>query len=102
MHLFFAEDSMLFCKALLTKWLAVQHVLNISENASGQCLNRHKYSIFFSANTTTVTKNQLTNLSGVLSCYNQELYLGLPTYVGKAKNRTFKIIKDKVWARLDN
>lgn len=44
----------------------------------------------------------MTNFSGVLSYSNQDMYLGLPTFVGKAKYKTFETIKDRVWARLDN
>lgn len=100
--LFFADDFMLFCKSKLTEWLAIQSVLNIYETTPGQCLNRHKSSIFFSVNTKSNIKIQLTNLSNIQSCNNQDKYLDLPIYVGKAKYKNFKLIKDRVWARLDN
>lgn len=101
-HLFFVDDYMIFYKSKLTKWLAIQSVMNKYELASGQCLNRQKSSIFFSANIKNDTTMQLSNLSGVPSCSNQEKYLGLPMYVGEAKYRTFENIVDRVWARLDN
>jgi hypothetical protein len=55
-HLFFADDSLLFCKANIPEWLQVQDILAIYEQASRQKLNREKTSIFFSRNTKAATK----------------------------------------------
>lgn len=50
-HLFFADDSLLFCWANLAQWDYLTNVLKIYEMASSQRLNAHKTSIFFSQNT---------------------------------------------------
>jgi len=50
-HLFFANDSLIFCKASLKECASLQRVLEIYENASGQQLNRAKTSLYFSRNT---------------------------------------------------
>ena len=47
-HLFFADDSLLFCRAFLANLQAIQDILSLYEQASGQKLNREKTSIFFS------------------------------------------------------
>ena len=47
-HLFFADDSLLFCRATMSDLLAVQDILSLYEEASGQKLNREKTNIFFS------------------------------------------------------
>ena len=44
-HLFFANDSLLFCKASLTDLQAIQDILSLYEQASGQKLNREKTTI---------------------------------------------------------
>jgi hypothetical protein len=50
-HLFFADDSLLFCKANSVEWRRLTKILEKYEEASGQKLNRDKTSIFFSRNT---------------------------------------------------
>nr|XP_023917071.1 uncharacterized protein LOC112028608 [Quercus suber] len=50
-HLFFADDSLIFCKASLAKCDMLQRVLEVYEVASGQQLNKAKTSLFFSSNT---------------------------------------------------
>ena len=46
-HLFFADDSLIFCKASLEECDALQHVLKVYEESSGQQLNRAKTLFFF-------------------------------------------------------
>ena len=41
-HLFFTNDSLLFCKASLIDLQAIQDILSLYEQASGQKLNREK------------------------------------------------------------
>ena len=50
-HLFFANDSLIFCNASLSECNSLQCILHIYEQASGQQLNRAKTSLFFSKNT---------------------------------------------------
>jgi hypothetical protein len=45
-HLFFADDSLLFCKANIFEWGRLQLVLSHYELAFGQRLNLEKTSIF--------------------------------------------------------
>jgi hypothetical protein len=47
-HLFFADDSLLFCKANPVHWRKMSELLQIYENASGQRLYKEKTSLFFS------------------------------------------------------
>jgi hypothetical protein len=47
-HLFFADDSLLFCKANMAEWTNVKDALEIYEKASGQMVNCGKTAIFFS------------------------------------------------------
>ena len=46
-HLFFADDSIIFCKTTTEECDALQQVLNTYEQALGQQLNRAKTLFFF-------------------------------------------------------
>lgn len=46
-HLFFIDDSLLFCKANYLEWSSLIHLLGIYEKIYGQVLNKEKISIFF-------------------------------------------------------
>ena len=50
-HLFFTDDSLIFCKASLQECDSLQRILQVYEIASDQQLNKAKTSLFFSTNT---------------------------------------------------
>ena len=50
-NLLFADDSLLFCKATQNEVEVIFGMLQAYANASGQCINLEKSSIFFSSNT---------------------------------------------------
>lgn len=88
-HLLFADDSLIFYWANLNGWQAIQYMLNHYKQAFGQCINRHKSSIFFSTNTTRATQNTLLQSTMETECTNLEKYLGLLAFVGRAKLASF-------------
>jgi hypothetical protein len=47
-HLFFADDSLLFCRANLVQWNHLSSILKLYEEASGQKMNANKTAIFYS------------------------------------------------------
>lgn len=101
-HLFFADDSLLFCQINIEEWLKIQELLGIHLTASRKIMNFQKISKFFSSNTKTVCRTQILNSSGVNECPSQEKYLGLPAIVGRSKLSSFASISEKVWARVNN
>ena len=101
-HLFFADDSLLFCKANSMEWRRLTKLLEEYEIASGQKLNKNKTSIFFSRNTSLTKREEITRLSGLNATSYYEKYLGLPTMVGGSKYKAFKGIEDKVWTWLND
>ncbi len=46
-HLFFADDSIIFCKASISECEEILKVLSLYENASGQQVNGGKIVLFF-------------------------------------------------------
>ena len=86
-HLFFANDSVLFCRATETECKKIMDILAIYERGTGQKLNREKTNIFFSSNTSYPLWARIQHLLGVLAIHQYEKYLGLPTLFGQAKKK---------------
>ncbi|KAK9983953.1 hypothetical protein SO802_033478 [Lithocarpus litseifolius] len=64
-HLFFADDTLLFCRAKMGDLLAIQDILNLYEQASGQQVNRGKTTIFFSKAVLMELREELSHFLGV-------------------------------------
>lgn len=58
-HMFFADDSYLFCKATLTESEGVLEQLRTYEMTSGQQVNKEKSSIFFSSNVISYNRQSI-------------------------------------------
>lgn len=80
-HLFFAHDSLLFCKASIQECLHIQELLSLYEATSGQQLNRKKTTLFFSKSTPQAIQDSIISLLGVPQIKQYEKYLGLPSFV---------------------
>jgi len=73
-HLFFADDSLLFCRASMREWRRVEEVLAF-------------YDILLAA--------------GADHVKHFERYLGLPALFGRSRVSSFNYIKDRIWAKLN-
>ena len=99
-HLFFADDSIIFCRASMHECGTLHHVLALYERASGQQINKAKTALFFSKNTPSSTRSTILTMFGTSSSTQFEKYLGLPPIMGRSKRRAFNEIKDRIWKRL--
>ena len=63
-HIFFADDSLLFCRSNVAQWERLQNILQLYEKVSGQKLNNNKTSMFFSKNTIVADKEAIWLLQG--------------------------------------
>ena len=99
-HLLFADDSLVFCRATIAECVQIQSSLFLYEQASGQSINRGKTSIFFSLNTPHTLRNAISVFLGVPVSHQYEHYLGLPSLVGRDKKRSFSLIKERIWKKL--
>ena len=99
-HIFFADDSLLFCRVRVGDVKKIQEILGKYERASGQKINSDKTTLFFSNNTSNATKEEIKNLLGVAEIKEYERYFGLPTVVGRKKKASLNFIKNRVWGKL--
>ena len=80
-HLFFVDDSVLFCRAKESECQVILDILSIYEKGSGQKINKDKTNIFFSSNTSHDLQARIQHLFGVPSIRQHEKYLGLLAFV---------------------
>ena len=99
-HLFFANDSILFCWVKKEECQKILDILAIYEKGSGQKINRDKTNILFSSNTTLDMKNRIQTILGVPTIRQYEKYIGLPALVQRAKKQSLIYIKERVWKKL--
>ena len=96
-HLFFADDTLLFCRAELREVQTIQNILHKYELASGQKINSSKTTLFFGKSVSLVSKNAIKNLLGVPEIKEYERYLGLPAVVGRNRRASLNYIKERIW-----
>jgi len=61
-----------------------------------------KTSVFFSRNTSLERRQEIIQLSGLTEAHHIDSYLGLPTFVGKARSQAFSYITERVQNKLNN
>ena len=99
-HLFFVDDSLLFCQATSQECTHILETLKQYEETSGQQIKRGKTQLFFSPNTKTYMQEEIKNLLGVAATTNHEKYLGLPSFLGKGKKQSFGYIRERIWHKM--
>ena len=99
-HLFFADDTLFFCRAELREVQSIQNILRKYELASGQKINQGKTTFFFGRSVSPASRNAIKNLLGVPKIKEYERYLGLPAVVGKNRRASLNYIKERVWGKL--
>lgn len=99
-HLFFANYSLLFCRATFSESCALHGILEIYENASRQKIIKEKTSIFFSRNTGRDFQAHIFSIPGISTTRSYEKYLGLSALVRHKKQQTFAGIMGRVRASL--
>lgn len=75
-HLFFADDSLIFCQANFQEWGNILLLLKQYELASGQKLNSAKTVIFYSRYTRREFRDFINSTIGISATVSYEKYLG--------------------------
>ena len=99
-HLFFADDSLLFCHAQISDTQTIQGILDLYEHASRQRIDKEKTTLFFSKSITMETKNSIKNFLGGPEIKEYEKYLGLLAVLGRNRSASLNFFKEKVWGKI--
>lgn len=99
-HLFFADDSLLFCNAHLSDCSQLLNILRSYEQTSSQKINFEKSEACFSPKTDPIMKRLISSLMGVKLVECHEKYLGLPTLAMRSKINMFQFVRDCLWKKL--
>ena len=82
-HLFFADDSFIFCRASQHEGGVLQTILKLDERAFGQKINEKKTAFFFSKNTPNTVRSEILSMFGSSPSSQFEKYLVLPPILGR-------------------
>ena len=91
--MFFADDSLPFCRAERQECTKLVEILKLYEAASGQKINADKSAVNFSHNTTPEARSEVLEILGPMQDTRQGKYLGLPSVIGKSKNQVLQKLK---------
>ena len=94
-HIFFADDSLIFCKADKKQAEEVSGILKTYEKGSGQVINMEKSSVFFSRNVEPNKQRQICSSLESIKVVKLGKYLGLPMVITKTKDQIFSFIREK-------
>ena len=101
-HLFFADDSLIFCKADKQQATEIMNVLKIYEAASGQLINLDKSAVFFSRNMISDQREEVRQALRGMNEAKQGKYLGLPMVISRTKDQIFGFVRENIKRRLQN
>ena len=99
-HLFFADDSILFCKAKNQECQKLVEILNLYEVASRQKINADKSFVFFSLNTPEEKKNEVLSIMGPMQDSRHNKYLDFPSIIGRSKIEVYAEVKERVGKKI--
>ncbi|XP_027152078.1 uncharacterized protein LOC113752144 [Coffea eugenioides] len=101
-HLFFADDSLIFCKADKQQATEIMNILKTYEAASGQMVNLDKSAVFFSRNMFSDQREEVRQALGGMNEAKQGKYLGLPMVISRTKDQIFGFVRENIKRRLQN
>ncbi|KAK4392149.1 hypothetical protein Sango_1992700 [Sesamum angolense] len=99
-QLLFADDTLIYCQATVDAARSILEVLRCFGRAAGQEINFNKSSVVFSRNTPSALREGIQGTLQIRVENRHDLYLGLPSAVGKSRRSVFQSIRDRVWNRI--
>jgi hypothetical protein len=82
-HLFFADDSLMFCRATNDEANTMKQLITQYQQASGQLVNYNKSEILFSKRVHQSTKITIQQILPMPMVEHFSKYLGQPTFIGR-------------------
>ncbi|KAH9718774.1 hypothetical protein KPL70_005591 [Citrus sinensis] len=95
-HLLFADDSLVFSRALVADCKHLKEIFDIYTVASGQIFNFQKSSLFISGQIPASQAAAIKDIFKLNMVSKHEKYLGLPSMIGRKKLSFFNEVKLKV------
>ncbi|XP_009349501.2 uncharacterized protein LOC103941042 [Pyrus x bretschneideri] len=99
-HLFFADDSVLFCDATLNDAQGVRDILNIYAEGLGQEINMAKSSIYYGSKVKKWDKKIIERTLNIQSKVGFGKYLGLQADFGHSKKPIFKDVRKRIETKM--
>ncbi|PNY14016.1 ribonuclease H [Trifolium pratense] len=99
-HLFFVDDSLMFCRATTKEMSTIHNIIQTYQNASGQLVNLSKSEIVFSKGVSSDTKKEISSILPMPILDQFSKYLGMPIVLGRSKKQIFNFIQEKIWKKL--
>jgi hypothetical protein len=99
-HLFFADDSLIFCRASTNEVTTIANIIHNYEEASGQLVNLNKSEMLFSKGVYESTKEDIYQILPIQNVTNFSKYLGMPTAAGRSKSQMFNYLQERIWKKL--
>ena len=100
--LFFADDSLIFCKTSLEACRQLKALLDLFCAQSGQLINFHKSSLIFSKNTRPVEKQIVAGIFNISHSSALGKYLGCSIFMGRPSADHFQNLIAKAVTKLDD
>ena len=99
-HLVFADDSLILMSADVLNAASLQQVLDTYCQNSGQLVSLAKSSVFFSPNTSAVSRSEVCQQLHIDTEALSDKYLGLPAMVGADRSDCFKHFIERIKQRI--
>ena len=100
--LFFADDSLLFCKAASQTCHRLKEELEFFCSQSGQLINYHKSAMMFSKNTRAVDRQTVGGIFNIPHSSSLGKYLGCTLFQGRPSADIFLNLTAKAASKLDS
>ncbi|KAI5339194.1 hypothetical protein L3X38_018466 [Prunus dulcis] len=99
-HLFFTDDSFLFLRANRQDCEQLSIIFQKYEMVSSQKIHLEKSCVSFSNNIDHTDQDNLAAVLGVRRVDQHDVYLGLPTHVGRLRRQCFNSLKERIWKKI--
>ncbi|GAA0162497.1 hypothetical protein LIER_18578 [Lithospermum erythrorhizon] len=100
-HLFFADDTLLFCRARVEEMCTIRNLVECYSKASGQCININKSALVCSPSVADSDGSKLGKILQIPVVEQHDKYLGLPSTIGRSKREMFNGIKSRIWEKFN-